>query len=108
MAGLWRQHACSGLDHQRCEGTVDAVETPIGFEPKPEDINVDGLVYEGKQFTSDDIADLLKLDMDKWEAEITEMRRYYDEDIKAKGGNIPNALYEQLDKLEDRIKKAAK
>ncbi|WP_418933638.1 phosphoenolpyruvate carboxykinase (GTP) [Hominenteromicrobium sp.] len=93
---------------KRCEGTVDAVETPIGFEPKPEDINVDGLVYEGKQFTSDDIADLLKLDMDKWEAEITEMRRYYDEDIKAKGGNIPNALYEQLDKLEDRIKKAAK
>ena len=93
---------------KRCEGTVDAVETPIGYEPKAEDINVDGLVYEGKQFTSDDIADLLKLDMDKWESEITEMRRYYDEDIKAKGGNIPAALYEQLDKLEDRIKKAAK
>ena len=91
---------------KRCEGTVDAVETPIGFEPKAEDINVDGLVYEGKQFTSDDIADLLKLDMDKWEAEITEMRRYYDEDIKAKGGNIPAALYEQLDKLEARIKAA--
>ena len=30
------------------------------------------------------------------------------DDIKAKGGNIPAALYEQLDKLEDRIKKAAK
>ena len=39
---------------------------------------------------------------------IRDRRRYYDEDIKAKGGNIPAALYEQLDKLEDRIKKAAK
>lgn len=91
---------------KRCEGTVDAVETPIGYEPKPEDINVDGLVYEGKQYTTEDIADLLKLDMDLWEKEITEMRRYYKEDIADKGGKIPQALYDQLDALEARIKAA--
>ncbi len=91
---------------KRCEGTVDAVETPIGYEPKPEDINVDGLVYEGKQFTTEDVADLLKLDMDLWEKEIAEMRRYYDEDISAKGGKVPEALYAQLDSLEARIKAA--
>ncbi|MGN1403941.1 MAG: phosphoenolpyruvate carboxykinase domain-containing protein, partial [Ruminococcus sp.] len=91
---------------KRCEGTVDAVETPIGYEPKPEDINVDGLVYEGKQYTTEDIADLLKLDMDLWEKEISEMRRYYKEDIADKGGKIPQALYDQLDALEARIKAA--
>ncbi|MCC8111191.1 MAG: phosphoenolpyruvate carboxykinase (GTP) [Ruminococcus sp.] len=91
---------------KRCEGEVDAVETPIGYEPKPEDINVEGLVYDGKQFTSDDIADLLKLDMDLWGKEIQEMRRYYDEDISAKGGKIPDALYAQLDSLEERIEAA--
>ncbi|WP_295216064.1 phosphoenolpyruvate carboxykinase (GTP) [Ruminococcus sp.] len=91
---------------KRCEGTVDAVETPIGYEPKPEDINVDGLIYEGKQYTTEDIADLLKLDMDLWEKEITEMRRYYKEDIADKGGKIPQALYDQLDALEARIKAA--
>lgn len=91
---------------KRCEGTVDAVETPIGFEPKAEDINVEGLVYEGKEFTSEDIADLLKLDMNLWENEIAEMRRYYTEDIAAKGGKVPDALYAQLDALEARIKAA--
>ena len=50
-----------------------------------------------------------KLDMDKWESEITEMRRYYDEDIKAKGRRTFRLLCtNRLDKLEDRIKKAAK
>lgn len=91
---------------KRCEGEVDAVETPIGYEPKPEDINVDGLVYEGKQFTTEDIANLLKLDTKLWKNEIAEMRRYYKEDIEAKGGKVPVALYAQLDALEARLNEA--
>ena len=39
----------------------------------------------------------------KWADEIKEMRRYYDEDIAAKGGKIPAALYGELDKLEKRF-----
>ncbi len=91
---------------KRCEGEVDAVETPIGYEPKPEDINVDGLVYEGKQFTTEDIANLLKLDTKLWKNEIAEMRRYYKEDIEAKVGKVPAALYAQLDALEARLNEA--
>lgn len=91
---------------KRCEGEVDAVETPIGYEPKPEDINVDGLIYEGKQFTTEDIANLLKLDTKLWKNEIAEMRRYYKEDIEAKGGKVPAALYAQLDALEARLNEA--
>jgi phosphoenolpyruvate carboxykinase (GTP) len=86
----------------RCEGTVDAVETPIGYVPKPEDINIEGL--EG-EVSIDTIKHLTDVDKDLWKKEIKEMRRYYDEDIKAKGGNIPQALYDELDKIEARLNK---
>ena len=48
---------------------------------------------------------LLAVDKDLWKAEIKEMRRYYDEDIAAKGGRIPAALYAELDKIEERLNK---
>ena len=86
----------------RCEGKVDAVETPIGYVPKPEDINIEGL--EG-EVSIDTVKHLLDVDKDLWKKEIKEMRRYYDEDIKAKGGNIPQAVYDELDKIEARLNK---
>ena len=85
---------------KRCEGKVDAVETPIGFVPKAEDINVTGIEDE---VTPEIMEKLLYIDKDLWKAEIKEMRRYYDEDIKAKGGHIPQALYDELDKIEARL-----
>ena len=87
---------------KRCEGTVDAVETPIGYLPKPEDINRVGIEDE---VSLDRMKELLAVDKDLWTAEIKEMRRYYDEDIKAKGGHIPEALYKELDKIEERLGK---
>ena len=86
----------------RCEGKADAVETPIGYVPKPEDINIEGL--EG-EVSVDTMKKLLNIDKDLWKKEIKEMRRYYDEDIKAKGGHIPQALYDELDKIEARLNK---
>ena len=86
----------------RCEGKVDAVETPIGFVPKPEDINIEGLEDE---VSLDTVKHLVDVDKDLWKKEIKEMRRYYDDDIKAKGGNIPQALYDELDKIEARLNK---
>ncbi len=88
---------------KRCEGKVDAVETPIGYLPKKGDINLKGIEDE----VTPEIEDkLLAVDIDLWKKEIAEMRRYYDEDIKAKGGKIPQALYDQLDKIEARLNKA--
>lgn len=84
----------------RCDGTVDAVETPIGYLPKPEDINIEGLEDE---VTLDTMKELLAVDTDLWKKEIAEMRRYYDEDIAAKGGRIPAALYGVLDKIEANL-----
>ena len=87
---------------KRCEGKVDAEETAIGYLPKAEDINIEGL--EGEV----DLArmkELLAVDTDLWKKEIVEMRRYYDEDIAAKGGKIPQALYGVLDKIEANLNK---
>lgn len=87
---------------KRTEGTVDAVETPIGYVPKKEDINLKGIEDE---VSSETLDKLLDVDIDLWKKEIVEMRRYYKEDLADKGANIPAALYDQLDKLEARLNK---
>ncbi|MDE6670866.1 MAG: phosphoenolpyruvate carboxykinase (GTP) [Ruminococcus sp.] len=87
---------------KRCEGTVDAVETAIGYLPKKGDINVEGIEDE---VTPEIMDKLLDVDKELWTKEIAEMRRYYNDDIKAKGGNVPEALYAELDKIEARLNK---
>ena len=87
---------------KRCEGKVDAVETPIGYLPKKEDINIEGIEDE---VTPEIMDKLLAVDIDLWKKEIAEMRRYYDEDIAAKGGRVPDALRAQLDKIEANLNK---
>lgn len=87
---------------KRCEGTVDAEETAIGYIPKKEDINIKGLEDEVTPAVLDK---LLDVDTDLWKKEIAEMRRYYDEDIAAKGGKIPSELYGVLDKIEANLNK---
>ena len=87
---------------KRVDGEVDAVETPIGFLPKAEDINLKGIEDE---VSASALEMLLTVDKDEWKKEIAEMRRYYDEDIKAKGGRIPQALYDELDMIEANLNK---
>ncbi len=85
---------------KRCEGTIDADETAIGYLPKKGDINLAGIEDE---VTPEIMDKLLAVDKDLWKKEIAEMRRYYKEDIADKGGNVPAALVEQLDKIEARL-----
>lgn len=87
---------------KRCEGTVEAQETAIGYLPKPEDINITGIEDE---ITPERMEQLLAVDKDLWTEEIAEMRRYYNDDIAAKGGRIPAELYAELDELEARLNK---
>ena len=87
---------------KRCEGTVDADETAIGYLPKPEDINLTGIEDE---VTPEILDKLLAVDKDLWKAEIAEMRRYYNEDLAANGARIPDALVKELDNLEARLNK---
>ena len=79
----------------RCEGNVDAVETAIGYEPKPEDINVEGLA----DITTETIADLLTVDKDLWIEESKGIEEFY-----AKfGEKLPKALAGELDALKARL-----
>ena len=87
---------------KRCDGEIDAEETAIGYIPKKGDIDVSGIEDE---VTPEIMDKLLDVDKDLWTKEIAEMRRYYDEDIAAKGGKVPEALRKQLDALEARLNK---
>ena len=87
---------------KRCDGTADADETAIGYLPKKEDLNLEGLEDE---VTPEILDMLLAVDKSLWSKEIAEMRRYYKEDIAEKGGHVPAALWEQLDKIEARLAK---
>ncbi|MEG2428834.1 MAG: phosphoenolpyruvate carboxykinase (GTP) [Oscillospiraceae bacterium] len=78
----------------RCEGKADAVETAIGYEPKPEDINIEGL-----DMTTDDIAKLLEVDISLWKEEAKGIHEFY-----AKfGDRLPKELANQLAALEKRL-----
>lgn len=87
---------------KRCDGEIDAEETAIGYIPKKGDIDVTGIEDE---VTPEIMDKLLDVDKELWTKEIAEMRRYYKEDIAAKGGKVPEALEKQLDALEARLNK---
>ncbi len=80
----------------RCEGKADAVETAIGYEPKPEDINVEGLDID-----TEVIADLLSVDKDLWKEEAKGIHEFYGKF----GSKLPKELENQLAGLEDRLAK---
>ena len=76
----------------RCEGKADAVETPIGFLPRPEDINIEGL----PGVNLDTMRELLKVDPLLWREEVSSVRKFYEQFE----GRIPPALVRELDTLE--------
>ncbi len=79
---------------KRCEGKVDAVETPIGFVPHAEDINIEGL-----EISLDTLKGLLDVDRDLWKSETEGITEFY-----AKFGNkLPAELRHQLDALKARL-----
>ena len=81
----------------RCEGRAEAVETPIGYEPKPEDIDVEGL----GDVTTDTVKDLLTVDKALWKEEVKGIEEFY-----AKfGDKLPKELESQLSTLEANLDK---
>ena len=80
----------------RCEGKADAVETAIGYEPKPEDINIEGLDID-----VDTVKELLNVDEDLWKEEAKGIREFY----KQFGDRLPKELADELDALEARLNK---
>ncbi len=80
----------------RVDGKVGAEETCIGYVPKPEDLNLEGI---GEACPPDVIKRLLMVDKQLWKAEIEGIKEFY-----AKiGKSMPAALLEQLNKLIDKV-----
>ena len=81
----------------RCAGEVDAVETPIGFVPKPEDINIEGL--DG--VTVDTVKNLLTIDKQSWLDDVENIKAFY----KQVGDRVPQEMYTELAQLEENLRK---
>jgi phosphoenolpyruvate carboxykinase (GTP) len=80
----------------RCDGKVDAVETPIGYVPNVKDINVDGLDISEEVMT-----ELLSVDKELWLEDCKGIREFY----KQVGDRVPAELYDELAALEARLSK---
>jgi len=78
----------------RCDGKAEAVETPIGYLPKPEDLNT-----EDCDITGDVLASILSVDTALWKDEAANIREFY----KKFGEKLPAELQSELEGLEDRL-----
>jgi len=78
----------------RCEGSADAIDTPIGLLP-----TLDGINFDGLNLSETDIATLLKVDIDGWQSELPLIEDYY----QTFGDRVPQALYDELAQLELRL-----
>ena len=80
---------------KRCSDEVGADETPIGYEPKPEDINL-----EDSGVDVETLKNLLSVDKALWLEDVKAIREFY-----AKfGDKLPKTLAQELDALETRLK----
>ena len=78
----------------RCEDKVDAVDSPIGYLPKAEDINIEGL-----DITIDTVKELLTVDKNNWIEEVKGIEEFYAQF----GDRLPAELKEELAKLKAKL-----
>ena len=80
---------------KRCFNEVDADQTALGYEPRPEDLDL-----EGSGVDADTVRELLSVDKDLWLQDVVAIREFY-----AKfGDKLPAKLSEELSALESRLK----
>lgn len=78
----------------RADGSAHAVESPIGYEPAPQDINLKNL-----DLSEEIVSDLLKVDPELWKEDIISIKEFY-----AKfGDKLPKEMKKQLAELEKRL-----
>lgn len=82
---------------ERCRNKVGAVTTPIGFVPSVDDLYLDGL-----ELSRETVKQLLDVDVEQWKNEAKSIRGHFE----GYGKKMPKELFEQLDKLEERLAKA--
>lgn len=77
----------------RCEGKADAVETPLGYVPTRDSLDVEGL-----NLTVEQLDELLTVDHETWKKELEGIKGWY-----AKLEHLPKELTEALKRLEKEL-----
>ncbi len=80
----------------RCEGKADAVESAIGYLPKAEDIDTEGL-----DISLDTMKELLTVDKESWKADLDSIKEFYNKI----GSTMPAELLSELETLENNLAK---
>src|SRR3989441_3973727 len=81
---------------ERCNGTANAVDTPLGRLPRPEDLDIKGL-----DIPAANLSKLLNVDVEGWLGEIPLIHQFFDQF----GERLPKALRDEVNRLEQRLKK---
>ncbi|GAA2175050.1 phosphoenolpyruvate carboxykinase (GTP) [Arthrobacter parietis] len=79
---------------ERLEGQADAVETPIGYVPAPDAIDLTGL-----DLTAADVEQAVRVDADEWAAELEGIEQWY----QRFGESLPAELSGELQRLKERF-----
>ena len=79
---------------ERIEGKAGAVETPIGFVPTGDSIDLTGL-----DMTPAEVEDAVRVDPEEWAAELASMEEWY----ARFGDSLPKALRSELEGLKARL-----
>jgi phosphoenolpyruvate carboxykinase (GTP) len=79
---------------ERVEGKVEAVETPIGYMPKPGDLDLTGL-----KIPAEDVAELLKVDVAAFKAEFEDLDSY----MASVGTKLPERMKAQVAAYKQRL-----
>ena len=98
LAGIWREQPRAQWVFERCDGAVEAVETPIGKLPVP------GAIDPPAGVSEQDMAELLAVDREGWLREIESIRKDH---YPIFGDKLPAELTTELDRLEKRLNGAS-
>ncbi len=79
---------------ERTEGTAEAKETPIGYLPTKEALDLSGL-----EISDDDFASLLHVDPEEWKHELQELAEYFEKF----GDKLPSGIKDELGRLKQRL-----
>jgi phosphoenolpyruvate carboxykinase (GTP) len=79
---------------ERIEGKADAVETPIGFVPTGDSLDLTGM-----DLTHAHVEDAVRVDPEEWAAELASIEDWY----ANFGGSLPQALQSELAGLKARL-----
>jgi len=81
---------------ERCEGKVDAEQTPIGYIPKAEDLNLSGIEAE---VSPAQLQEMLSIDPALWQEEVAGIEAFY----ASFGEKVPAVLQADLAQLKARL-----